>query len=230
MSDTGTLAEQVYNEIMDEICAGTFPAESRLKQESLALQLGVSRQPVQQALNKLKADGIVHDAPGRGLAVASPDLIMARHRYQVRLVLDSLASEAAAKRCAEDPELARETRRKGNLILDEAMAALAADDLKTLFRADVDFHALVYDTTGNPALKDSATVHWRYLQRIMSCTLREVEDVPEKFWNQHSNILNAIVEGRAKRANRWARLHIRYFLAIAERVYGDAPAAGQLEH
>ncbi|WP_281019620.1 MULTISPECIES: GntR family transcriptional regulator [unclassified Minwuia] len=229
MSEAGTLAEQVYNEILDEICAGTFPAEARLKQESLALQLGVSRQPVQQALSQLKADGIVQDAPGRGLAVATPDLIMVRHRYQVRLILDCLASEMAAKRCAEDSALARNTRQAGARILDQAMAALDANDLKALFNADVAFHALVYDTTGNPALKDSATVHWRYLQRIMSCTLREVEDIPDKFWNQHKNILDAIVDGRVRRANRWARIHIRYFLAIAERVYGDT-SERQLEH
>lgn len=229
MIENGTLAQQVYDKILDEICVGTFPTECKLKQEALALQMGVSRQPVQQALNQLKADGVVRDAPGRGLAVASPDLQMVRQRYQVRVVLDGLAAELATARCSLDSDLAMQTRKIGLEILDRAMAAHEAGDLKELYEADVSFHAMIYDTSGNPALKESAAVHWRYLQRIMSCTLREVEDVADKMWKQHSSILEAIVSGQSDEANRWARLHVRHFLAIAERVYGD-PAGGPLEH
>jgi len=229
MIENGTLAQQVYDKILDEICIGTFPPKCKLKQEALALQMGVSRQPVQQALNQRKADGVLHDAPGRGLAVASPDLAMIRQRYQVRFVLDGLAAELATARCLQDANLALRTRKVGLDILDRAMAAHEAGDLKELYEADVAFHAMIFDTSGNPALKESAAVHWRYLQRIMSCTLREVEDVPDKMWKQHSNILEAIVNGHSEEANRWARVHVRHFLAIAERVYGDQ-AGGPLEN
>lgn len=229
MIENGTLAQQVYDKILDEICIGTFPTKCKLKQESLALQMGVSRQPVQQALNQLKADGVVHDAPGRGLAVASPDLEMVRQRYQVRMVLEGLAAELATARCSQDINLAAQTRKVGRDILDRAVAAHEAGDLKELYESDVAFHAMIFDTSGNPALKESAAVHWRYLQRIMSCTLREVEDVADKMWKQHSNILEAIVSGQGDEASRWARVHVRHFLAIAERVYGD-PAGGQIEN
>lgn len=229
MLESGTLAQQVYDEILDEICAGTFPIESRLKQEAIALQMGVSRQPVQQALSQLKADGVVHDAPGRGLAVAGPNLEMVRQRYDVRIVLDGMAAELAAARCADDELFAKALHKQGLEILHRAMAALEAKDLKNLWLADVEFHELVYDASGNPALKASADVHWRYLQRIMSITLREVEEVPDKFWKQHNGILEAITRGQGNEAHRWARVHVRHFLSIAERTFGD-PSGAQLEH
>jgi len=229
MLETGSLAQQVYDEILDEICAGTFPTDCRLKQEALAWQMGVSRQPVQQALSQLKADGVVHDAPGRGLAVAGPNLEMVRHRCQVRIVLDCMAAEMAAARCANDAALAQRTNLEGLDILDRAMVALEAGDLKELWLADVDFHDLVYRVSGNPALKASADVHWRYLQRIMSITLREVEQVPDKFWKQHSGILESVTSGQGREANRWARVHIRHFMAVAQRAFGNT-AEKQLEH
>jgi len=229
MLESGTLAQQVYDEILDEICAGTFPTECRLKQEAIAMQMGVSRQPVQQALIQLKADGIVQDAPGRGLWVAFPNMEQVRQRYEVRMVLESMAAELAAERCAEDKELAALTRREGDEILDRAVAALEADDLKALWIADVDFHDLVYKTSGNPALKASADVHWRFMQRIMSTVLREVEEVPDKIWKQHTGILDSITSGKGRRANRWARVHVRHFLAIAEMAYGR-PCEKKLEH
>lgn len=229
MLESGTLAQQVYDEILDEICVGTFPTECRLKQEALALQMGVSRQPVQQALNQLKADGVVQDAPGRGLAVAEPNMEMVRQRCEVRIALDCMASELAAERCANDKALAEMAQKKGLDILDRAVSAIEANDLKGLWLADVDFHEHIYQVSGNPALKASADVHWRYLQRIMSITLREVEQVPDKLWKQHSGILEAVTSGQGKEANRWARVHIRHFVAVAERAFGE-PSEGQLEH
>ena len=49
------LADQVYEALVDDICSGRLAAGTHLKQEQLADQLGVSRQPVQQAMALLKA-------------------------------------------------------------------------------------------------------------------------------------------------------------------------------
>ncbi len=67
-----------------------------------------------------------------------------------RIALDCLASEMAAKRCANDKALARNTRQKGLDILDQAMAALDANDLKALFNADVAFHAIFITPPATP--------------------------------------------------------------------------------
>ena len=64
------LTEQVYQRLLYAICDGELAPGARLTQEELAATLGVSRQPVLQALRLLKKDGFVSDAGRRGLRVA----------------------------------------------------------------------------------------------------------------------------------------------------------------
>ena len=64
------LVERVYRSLLDAISEGSLAPGARITQEEIAAQLAVSRQPVLQALRLLKKDGLVQDAPGRGILVA----------------------------------------------------------------------------------------------------------------------------------------------------------------
>ena len=66
------LVEQVHEAILLEISVGKLTPGTRIIQEQIASELGVSRQPVQQALLLLRNQGLLRDAPGRGLIVAPP--------------------------------------------------------------------------------------------------------------------------------------------------------------
>ena len=90
-----SLVEQVHKAILSEIASGKLKAGSRLIQEQIAQELGVSRQPVQQALTLLRNQGILQDAPGRGLLVVPMDLEHVRHMYDVRAVMEGLAFRQA---------------------------------------------------------------------------------------------------------------------------------------
>lgn len=63
-------SERVYRQLLSAICEGRLRPGARLRQEELAVSLGVSRQPVHQALRLLKKDGLAIDAGRRGLLVA----------------------------------------------------------------------------------------------------------------------------------------------------------------
>ena len=78
------LVDQVYRTLLDAISTGTMAPGSRLTQEDIAIKLGVSRQPVLQALRELKKDGFVTDAKGRGVLVTPLDPEWMRKMYQVR--------------------------------------------------------------------------------------------------------------------------------------------------
>ena len=73
------LVEQVFDAILEEITSGRLRPGARVIQEQLAKELGVSRQPVQQALLLLRNQGVLQDAPGRGLQVAPLDLDYVRN-------------------------------------------------------------------------------------------------------------------------------------------------------
>ena len=100
------LVDQVYRALLDAISDGSLAPGARLTQEDIAEQLAVSRQPVLQALRLLKKDGLVHDAPGRGVLVAPLDAGWIAQVYEVRGALDALAARLAAERRAVlDPTL-----------------------------------------------------------------------------------------------------------------------------
>ena len=88
--------DEVYKTLLDAISAGKLSPGERVTQEYLADQLNVSRSPVLQALRLLKKDGLLEEAPGRGLVVACLDPIRIGHLYQVRGALDGLAARLAA--------------------------------------------------------------------------------------------------------------------------------------
>jgi DNA-binding GntR family transcriptional regulator len=198
------LADQVYDALVDEICGGMLPAGSHLVQEQLAERLGVSRQPVQQAMARLKADGIVEEIGRRGLWVAPLDPDLMRHHYDIRAVLDGLAARLAAERVRAGA--GGKFRRRADAILAAGTQAVETGDTAGQVRQDRALHALVYETSGNPLLARTAEPHWRFLQRAMGEVLRRAT-LPKEIWRQHAEIAEAIAAGEPDRAERLMTEH-----------------------
>jgi DNA-binding GntR family transcriptional regulator len=201
------LAEQVYNAILGDICDGVLAPGADLVQEQLADRFGVSRQPIQQAMALLKADGLVEEAGKRGMRVAELDLNLMRHHYAIRAALDALAARLAAQHARTDDAAAREVNRRGRAILARGRKAVANKATLEQIRADEAFHKLIYDASGNPLLARTAEPHWRFLRRVMSDVLRHGE-APKVIWRQHAAILRAVTAGDADLAETRASEHI----------------------
>lgn len=196
-----TLVDQVYEAILSEISAGRFDLDSRLIQEELAEALGVSRQPVQQALLLLRSHGILRDAPGRGLMVAPLDPEFVRNLYEVRAMLDGLASGKAAQRASDI------AAKEGPAFIARGRAAVASGSIARMITADMDFHFFLYGLSSNPLISETTAPHWSYLRRVMGEVLLHGKTPPE-IWDQHDEILQAVVSGDAGEAERVARSHI----------------------
>lgn len=195
------LAEQVYDLLVDAICRGELPADSHLVQEQIAARLGVSRQPVQQAMARLKGDGVVEERGGRGLRVAPLDPQLMRHHYDIRAALDGLAARLAAGRVRDAAGVGAAFRRRAGEILAAGARAVELGDTAEQVRRDRALHALVYETSGNPLLARTAEPHWRFLQRAMGEVLRRAK-LPAEIWLQHSEIAEAVAAGDPDRAER----------------------------
>lgn len=222
------LAEQVYRAVLDEICDGLLPPGSHLVQEQLAERFGVSRQPIQQAMALLKADGLVEEVGKRGLCVAELDLTLMRHHYEIRAALDGLAARLAARRVKESPSVSREFARRGEEILNRGRKAIEDDVTLEKIRTDEAFHKLVYEASGNPFLARTAEVHWRFLRRVMSDVLRHALP-PDTVWREHAAIIEAITAGDERLAEARATEHIELAtnaLTAALGMRDPAPSSG----
>lgn len=221
------LTEQVYHAVLDEICDGDLPPGAPLVQEQLAERFGVSRQPIQQAMALLKADGLVEEVGKRGMRVATLDVDLMRHHYEIRAALDGLAARLAAERAESDPAARREIARRGDAVLAKGRKAVADRAIREQIRHDEAFHNLVYEASGNPLLARTAEVHWRFLRRVMSDVLRHAEP-PKTIWQQHEEILQAITAGKPGLAEERASTHIRQAASLLARALGESGRAEEL--
>lgn len=196
-----TLLDQVHQAILREIAEGKLPSGSRIIQEQIAQSLGVSRQPVQQALALLRNQGVLRDAPGRGLLVAPLDLNHVRHMYDLRAVIEGLAFRKAAE---NNSALAKS---KGPALIRAGRKAVKSGSVSAMIAADMGFHDFVYGLSENPLVAPAMETHWTNTQRVMGEVLLR-DDQPRNIWNQHEALLDAVVAGEGERAEVLAREHI----------------------
>ena len=162
-----------------------------LVQEDLAATLGVSRQPIQQAMLLLKNDGLVVERGGRGLFVAPLDRESMAHHYQIRLVLDQLAARLVAEKSAHDDAFKEKLIKAGQDILSSGSSEAADGSAAAAVRHDVAFHSMIYDFTGNPMIAPTLDTHWIFLRRVMVGILKHAER-GQLVWEQHSDILASL--------------------------------------
>ncbi len=148
MLKTVSLSDQVYTVLKGMICDHRFSPGARVNVEEITKELGVSRTPVWEAVRRLQQEGLLENIPNRGVFMAELSLQKALYLYAVREVLEGLAAKAAAQ-LISDQALA-----KMEGILERQKASVEARDLLVYSRLDFDFHAVVYEESGNPVLKE----------------------------------------------------------------------------
>jgi DNA-binding GntR family transcriptional regulator len=196
-----SLTEQVYEQILSEIIAGRLVDNPRLIQEDLAKTLGVSRQPVQQALLLLRNQGFLRDAPGRGLVVAPVDAGFVQDLFDVRAVTEALACRLAAERGSKD------AAKFGPKFIENGRKAERDGSVTKLIAEDMKFHEFLYDISGNKLIKETMHPYWAHLRRIMGEVLMR-DEAPRRIWDQHEAILQAVIRGNSAKAEDLARNHI----------------------
>ena len=195
------LAEQVRKAIVSEIASGKLKPGERIIQEQLAQELGVSRQPVQQALLLLKNQGVLRDAAGRGLLVTSLDPTQVRQMYDIRAVIEGLAFRKAAEK---NPERAKKL---GPALIQNGRKSVKSGSVAQMIAADMKFHDFIYALSDNPLIAPAMQVQWTNTQRVMGEVLMR-DETPRDIWDQHEALLKAVMAGDGAAAETQARQHI----------------------
>lgn len=188
--------DEVYKSLLNAISAGVLTPGERITQEDLAEKFNVSRSPVLQALRLLKKDGLLEEAPGRGLVVAQLDPIRIGHLYQVRGALDALAARLASERKVKIP----------SSLIEAGRRAVEGNDVGALIEADTAFHKAIYEASGNPYIIESAMLHWIHLRRVMGA-VHQYKLGRSGIWDEHAAIIKAIHDGNADLAASLSEKH-----------------------
>ena len=194
------LVDQVYQAIRKQILSGTLNPKSPLRQEELAEQLGVSRQPVSHALVLLEREGLVSDYGRKGKMVAPIVPEQLRNLYQVRGAIDGLAAYLCATR------VNNEVRNLLNKLVDQGDAATGNGSIQSLALADIAFHRALYEQSGNPEIMRLADQSWSHMVRSMHQVLED-QSLRSGIWDDHRAIAEAIIDGDSELARERATEH-----------------------
>jgi DNA-binding GntR family transcriptional regulator len=196
-----SVVDQVHAELLERIVAGELPPGSRLRQEALADELGVSRTPLREALARLVSEGLVEFVPNRGATVASRDFSDMEQAWRARFVLEP----GAARLAAERREPAAIERMRESVVRQRSVA----DDVTASFALNREFHLALVAASGNTHLLRFSELLW--LSRIgVPIFARQARDREQVLaWaDDHEAIVEAVAAGSAARAERLTRDHI----------------------
>lgn len=143
------LGEKVYQLIRKEILQRNFKAGEKLDIYRLAEQLGVSRTPVKDAVNRLASEGLVVISPRRGTFVSKLDRRDIEELFDARLMIELWAAERAIERVTDwDLDSLRELIEAGGRILENQDSF----DYEAFSRTNAELHILVMELSGNRKL------------------------------------------------------------------------------
>jgi DNA-binding GntR family transcriptional regulator len=192
------LRQSVYDALIDLIVGGDLPPGQHMVETDLARQLGVSRQPIREALHRMEAEGWVDLRPSQGAFVHVPTESEVDELLDVRALLEAETARLAA-RVATSADAARLRD-----ICVTGEAAADADDFSGAVAANNAFHTEIAAIAGNAVLAELADIVGRRVQWYYRMV------APERgqgSWTEHADLIDAIETHDTGRAGSLARTH-----------------------
>lgn len=192
------LRDVVATEMRRMILDGSLKPGERLIEDWLAERMGVSRNPVREAIRVLEAEGFLDVTARRGSFVATLSAKQAADLMEVRLALEPLGARLAAHQ-APSAHIGRMKE-----ILRLAETSPDRQDLDTLSDLHTELHSLIFEMSGNSYLNAIAIPMVKRGQWL----LRQAPLGSPSAWSQHHGLIAAIEAGDPDLAEAAARFHV----------------------
>ena len=194
---------------------GFGPGDALPSQRDLAVQLGVSRASLREALSSLSALGVISVQPGKGVFVqaleplsltpgswpfaaqASPLDI-----FQLRYALEGFAAGLAATLLSLDDLDALEAN------VEAMRRELRAEDFDAAARLDFEFHRRILLASGNQAMLNILTARADIFLESQKLPFIRAERAMET-WQEHRKVLRALARGASGPAQKAMQEHVR---------------------
>jgi len=196
------LADQVYATLRDYLGGHVIRPGQRLQEATLALQLGVSRTPVREALARLESEGLIA-AEGRSFVVPVLTDTDVDEIYELRGMLEPAALAQVAVSIADPKALSRITA-----AFQDAEAADRRNDARAFIEANARFHAAWHDLVANRRLLRALALYAGHVRYLRVLTLNNAAARKAALAGM-KNILTALRKRDGERATRVMRDHLQ---------------------
>ena len=201
VTDKYSLRARVFNKLREDILSGVYQENEELKENTIGLELGVSRTPVREALRQLELEGLVTMIPNKGAYVTGITQKDIHDIYVIRSYLEGLCARWACEQITEAQIEALDEV----LYLSDFHARRSHHE--QLVELDNKFHELIYRASGSKILEHVLTDFHHYVERVRKITLA-APDRAKKSSQEHAAILDAIRQRNGELAEALAHEHI----------------------
>ena len=209
LDDTVSAARRVYLSLRQRIVEMSMLPGVRIVERDLADELGISRTPVHEAVQRLAEEGLVEVIPRSGTFVARIPLEGLDEAMMVRNALESAIIEKAAARAT--PAGVESLR----AILERQAQAIAASDFRAFHQSDELFHATLAELSGYPGVWPIILQAKTQVDRYRQLTL-PLQGRMDGVLDEHKAVVEAIAVGDAAGAVQAMREHLDHVLPVLE--------------
>lgn len=216
-AETGeTTAAQVERDLRESIIRLELAPGTRLSEQDIATRMGVSRQPVREALIALGKSKLVDIRPNRGTVVVR---ISARQMMEARFVREAI-EVAVARRASESFD--SWTRRRIDTILSRQKAAEEIHDHNAFRREDEQFHIAIAEGAGCGMAWNAVADIKAHMDRVCNLQLRHPDSM-KNLIAEHEAIIVAIDSRDADAAAAAMHRHLNGILSDLPQIEADNP-------
>ncbi|PIE66525.1 MAG: GntR family transcriptional regulator [Desulfobacterales bacterium] len=198
----------VYEKLKTALRKRYIKQGSKLVEDTLAKQLGVSRTPVRSAIQRLEMEGLVTTVANRGAFVITPTMAEIKETFQVRAALECKAIELAVRK-VNSKELAGLRQ-----LIDREHTILAENRMEDYWPNNDAIHLKIAAMSGNKVLVsyvhellDRSSLYlvlYDPFSRLEYCPLAE-----------HEKIFTALQSGNTKEVRQAMEEHLKSSTAYA---------------
>lgn len=198
---TARAADHIREKLEQAILTGSYADGARLDELQLAERFEVSRTPIREALQSLAASDLVELVPRRGAFVRHPGFVELVEMFEVMAELEGLCGRLAARRMTDS------LLEKLRMAESGCVSAKEDGDTDAYYRANEQFHMLIYEASGNSFLTGEAKRLHKRLQPFRRLQLRARGRMMQSL-DEHRAILSALEAGDAEAAADSLRGHV----------------------
>ena len=196
-----SLRDSVYNSLKKAIMTGVLLPDERLMEIPIANQLGVSRTPVREAIQRLEKELLVISSPRCGAKVAGITYKAVKDALDVRIGVETMVVRFAAENITVDQlEELKSINNEIRQTLDEGNV-VKISDLDNLL------HRKIVEATGNNVLKDIMRMLEEHVLRYRYEYIKSIKG-SNRIVEEHDLIIEALENKDVEAASKYMMEHI----------------------
>lgn len=198
-----SLATEAFDRVVEVITSGAYAPGQKLSESELARQLGISRGPVREALQRLEGR-LIERIPRIGVRLLRLDAAALRQLFLIREALEGLAARLAAQQPTQSwiDTTARMLERHRRAVENDSSGAYRQAG------ANEDFHFAVARAANCPSLERVMLNEVYYQLRLHRIKSSTAPGRAQQALKEHHAIFDAICAGDADGAEQRMRAHI----------------------